>query len=347
MDMYKAISDLVTVNGVTGHETAVSGVVEEYFRRFTDDVWHDVSGNTFARIGTGRPVVMVIAHMDEIGMMVTDIEDNGMLRIRSVAGVDPRVLPGSEVVVHGVETLKGIVGAVPPHLITGGTDAAYKMDDLCCDVGLDLKRVKELVRVGDIVTFALEAPLKLKNNLIAGKTLDDRALVACMFRCAEILASRKLECSVVLCASTQEECGGPGAGVGAYSVEPDMAIILDVSHADQPGADSLDVCAIDKIAVCRGGNIHPKIADMLFDAASELNIAAETEIAMGFSGTDADFVQMSRRGVPTGLVSPPVKYMHTTVETLSLDTLDKTAKVVSEFIARITSDWEEKLCLDD
>lgn len=162
MDMYKAISDLVTVNGVTGYETAVSGVVEEYFRRFTDDVWHDVSGNTFARIGTGRPVVMVIAHMDEIGMMVTDIEDNGMLRIRSVAGVDPRVLPGSEVVVHGVETLKGIVGAVPPHLITGGTDAAYKMDDLCCDVGLDLKRVKELVRVGDIVTFALEAPLKLK-----------------------------------------------------------------------------------------------------------------------------------------------------------------------------------------
>lgn len=89
---------------------------------------------------------MVIAHMDEIGMMVTDIEDNGMLRIRSVAGVDPRVLPGSEVVVHGVRTLKGIVGAVPPHLITGGTDAAYKMDDLCCDVGLDLKRVKELVR---------------------------------------------------------------------------------------------------------------------------------------------------------------------------------------------------------
>lgn len=88
--------------------------------------------------------------------------------------------------------------------------------------------------------------------MIAGKTLDDRALVACMFRCAEILASRKLECSVVLCASTQEECGGPGAGVGAYSVEPDMAIILDVSHADQPGADSLDVCAIDKIAVCRG-----------------------------------------------------------------------------------------------
>src|SRR5699024_10787019 len=154
MDMYKAISDLVTVNGVTGYETAVSGVVEEYFRRFTDYVWHDVSGNTFAGIGTGRPVVMVIAHLDEIGMMVTDIEDNGMLRIRSVAGVDPRVLPGSEVVVHGVETLKGIVGAVPPHLITGGTDAAYQMDDLCCDVGLDLKRVKELVRVGDIVTFA-------------------------------------------------------------------------------------------------------------------------------------------------------------------------------------------------
>ncbi|MDO4568344.1 MAG: M20/M25/M40 family metallo-hydrolase [Clostridia bacterium] len=347
MDLYKAIADLVTASGVTGHESAAAEVVAEYFKRYSDDIWRDSSGNVFARIGDSGPSVMLIAHMDEIGMMVTDIEDNGMLRIRSVAGVDPRVLPGSEVVVYGRERIRAVVGAVPPHLLTGDTDAAYKIDDLMVDTGLSKARVDELVSVGDIVTFAQEEPLKLKNNLIASKTLDDRALVACLFEVAELLANRKLNCSVILCASTQEECGGPGAGVAAYSAEPDMAIVMDVTHAPQPGADPQDCIALNKVALMMGGNIHPRMYELLKKSAQEQNIEYADEVAMGFSGTDADFVQMSRASIPTGVVSPPVKYMHTTVELMSLDTLRNTAKVVAGMIEHIDADWEEKLCLDD
>ncbi|MBQ3552124.1 MAG: M20/M25/M40 family metallo-hydrolase [Clostridia bacterium] len=347
MDLYEVISSLITKAGVTGHEYAAADVVEEYFRRYSDNVWRDTSGNVFCRIGEKKPSVMLIAHNDEIGMMVTGIEDNGMLRIRSVAGVDPRVLPGSEVVVHGKEALKAFIGAVPPHLIVGGTDAAYKMSDLLVDTGLLPEKVNELVSIGDIVTFALEEPLKLKNNVIAGKSLDDRALIACMLEVAEILEKRKIVGSVILCASTQEECSGPGAGVAAFSAEPDIAIVLDVTHAPQPGADPSSTIPLDKVGICVGGNIHPKVFSMLKAAASEANISYEIEVAMGFSGTDADFVQMTRYSIPTGLVSPPVKYMHTNVETMSLDTLKNVAKVVAEFIAGLGSDWEEKLCLDD
>ena len=347
MDLYKATAALTTANGVTGHEASAADVAEKYFRVYTDDVWRDSSGNVFARIGNKKPCVMLIAHLDEIGMMVTDIEDNGMLRIRSVAGVDPRVLPGGEVVVFGKKPISAVVGAVPPHLITGGTDVAYKMDELMCDTGLTREQVEENIAIGDVITFALEEPLKLKNNCIAGKSLDDRALVACMLEVADILRNRVLNCSVVLCASTQEECGGPGANVAAYSVNPDMAIVMDVTHAPQPGTDPISSVALNKVAILMGGNIHPKMYEQLKQSATDQNIDYETEVAMGFSGTDADFVQMSQGGIPTAVISPPVKYMHTTVELMSLDTLKNTAKVVAGFIEQIGEDWEERLCLDD
>ena len=170
MDIFKAISDLTTLPGVTGNEAAVSRAVQGYFRAHTDDVWIDAMGNTYGRIGNpDGPTLLVMAHMDEVGMMVTDIEENGMLRLRSVAGVDPRVLPGSEVRVFGRETLPAVVGALPPHLQnTDDKDKAYKIDDLVCDTGLPAERVRALVQVGDNVTFAPFPPMKLKNNFIAG-----------------------------------------------------------------------------------------------------------------------------------------------------------------------------------
>ena len=347
MDMYEVISELVTAPGVTGNEDCAADVAEKYFRRFSDNVWRDCSGNVFARMGDKKPTIMLIAHIDEIGMAVTDVEENGMLHIRSVAGVDPRVLPGSNVVVHGRERIDGIVGAIPPHLILGGRDKAYKIGDMLCDTGLSGESVRKLVSVGDMITFALEAPLKLKNDSISGKSLDDRALVAVMIECMEMLSRRRLDCSVVMCASTQEEFSGPGAEVAAYSVAPDMALILDVTHAEMPKCDEFDAYKLDKPVICAGGNMHPKMTKLICDAASEAGIEYETEVAMGFSGTDADYVQMTRGGIPTGIISPPVKYMHTPVETIIIDTLKKCARIAVEFIASVHEDWEEKLCLDD
>ena len=177
MDYMATLAALTAAAGTSGNEDNVAGVVEGLFRQYTGDVWRDPLGNVYARVGSGRPVVLVCAHMDEIGMRVAAIEENGMLRMARVGGVDPRVLPGSEVVVHGVRDLPGVIGAVPPHLLGADRDAAYAIEDLLCDVGYPPESVRELVNVGDTITFAPLPPLALQNGAVACKTMDDRALV--------------------------------------------------------------------------------------------------------------------------------------------------------------------------
>ncbi len=348
MDMFQALSELTAAPGVSGNERAVADVVSRYFSAYTQDVRRDKLGNVFAVVGSGKPVVLIMAHMDEIGMVVTNIEENGMLRIASVAGVDPRVLPGSEVLVYGKEPLRGVVGATPPHLLSEqDREAAYKMEDLSCDVGFPVEKVRELVSVGDTVTFAPRPPLKLKNNRAAGKTFDDRALVVTMLEALDLIKNRKLNCTAVFCASVQEERGSFGSKTGTFKIDPDIGVAMDVTHAPTPGVEPLDACEMEKISITRGSNIHPNIFKRLTDAAAECNVAWETDVAMGHTGTDAWEIQVERGGVPTGLLSVPVRYMHTNVETLSLDTLRNCAKLLVEFLTGIGEGWEETLCLND
>ena len=349
MDMLKAISALTTTPGVSGDEWLVGDAVAGYFREYTSDVWRDTAGNTCARIGdASKPTLLVMAHMDEIGMIVTAIEDNGMLRVASVAGVDPRVLPGSEVLVMGCERVKAAVGALPPHLLKSGEENnAYKIEDLTCDTGFSPERVKELVSVGDFVTFTPLEPLELKNNIIAGKTFDDRALVVAMIEVMDILKNYKLNCNVVFCASVQEERGSIGAEIGTYNVKPDMAIAIDVCHAPTPGTPQFSTVPLEKVAVTVGSNIHPKMAKLIKESASSQNIEIEVDAAMGHTGTDAWNIQTKIGGVPTGLISLPLRYMHTSVEEISLNTLKNCAKVIAGAAMSIGADWEEKLCLDD
>ncbi|MEG1548677.1 MAG: M20/M25/M40 family metallo-hydrolase [Clostridia bacterium] len=347
MDMFKALSDITTAPGITGNECSAADVIEGYFKASTPSVFRDVAGNLYARIGSGKPTVLVMAHMDEVGMMVTMIEDNGMLRLRSVAGVDPRVLPGSEVLVFGRQTLPGVIGAIPPHLLGEDKNEAYKIDELCCDVGLPVNKVRELVAVGDFITFAPFAPVKLQNGRIAGKTFDDRALVVSMMEAMDILSHYKLNCTAIFCASVQEEKGGLGAFTGTYNANPDIAIAVDVCHAPTPGTDEFRTAPMDKVIFTRGSNLHPGVVDMLSATAKEQNIPHDFDVAMGHTGTDAWEIQIGRGGVATGLASLPIRYMHTSVECMDMETLKNCAKVLAGFIMGIGADWEEKLCWND
>lgn len=348
MDVFEALSALTTAPGVTGNEVAVSEVVKGYYKAYTDDIFIDPMGNTYARIGDHGPVLLVQAHMDEVGMMVTGIEKDGLLRIRSVSGVDPRVLPGSEVLVHGKKVLNAVVGAIPPHLQQAGDDTKpYSIDDMVCDTGLDADEVNELVRVGDNVTFDLLPPMKLKNNIVAGKTFDDRACVTVMLEAMDLLKKTKLDCRVVFCATVQEESGGGGARASVWNVKPDMAIAMDVCHAPTPGIKPFDAIDIGKVSITCGPNIHPKMFKMITEAADEQNIPWDYDVAPAHTGTDAWDTQIQMGGVATGLISLPLRYMHTSVEEISLTTLKNCAKVIARFAQNIGADWEEKLCLDD
>ncbi len=349
METVKILDRLIKAQGVTGFErSGITQTVKELFGEFTEGfagakVWSDVNGNAFVQVGESGPTVMIMAHMDEVGMTVTKIEDNGMLRIASVAGVDPRVLPGSRVRVCGKQELMGVVGAVPPHL-TASKDKAYKWDELTVDLGLGKERAGELVSIGDRVTFWPDDVLELKNGLVSSKSLDDRALVAAELYCLELLKKRRFDCKVVMVASVDEEHSGLGAITGTWSVKPDMAIVMDVTFGKS--ACSPDCFDMDKIALGLGPNIHPKMFGMLKDAADSARVAWDYEPVMGATGTDATDVQISGVGVPCGLVSPPLRYMHTNAETIRIETLLNCGRVCAEFITALGGDWRDKLCLD-
>ena len=349
MELVKVLNRLIKAPGVTGFEHGgIRDTVLELFREYTEGfdgarVWSDLNGNCYAEVGERGPKLLVMAHMDEIGMCVMNIEKNGMLRMASVAGVDPRVLPGSRVRVMGKRELVGVVGATPPHL-TASKDRAYKWDELTVDVGLPYEKVVELVSVGDRITFWPEDVLELKNGFLSSKTMDDRALIAAELYCLELLKKRRFDCRVIMCASVNEEKTGLGAATASFGVAPDMGIVMDVTFGK--AANTSEGFDMDKLMLAVGPNIHPGMFRQLKSAAEAAKIPWEPEPCMGATGTDATDVQISGLGIPCGLISPPLRYMHTVAETISSETLLNCGRLLCEFITAAGEDWRDKLCLD-
>ena len=187
MDVKKLPADVTALPGVSGHEAQVSAYFAEQFRPLVDEVTVDTMYSVIAHKKGNGPKIMLCAHLDEIALMVTHIEDDGSLRLGNVGGVDPRILPASRVWVHGREKLFGTIGALPPHLMSAADRANnYTLDNLHVDIGMSAERAKELVRIGDLVTF--DGPAReLLNDQFSSKTLDDRSCVAILLRAAEML----------------------------------------------------------------------------------------------------------------------------------------------------------------
>lgn len=337
MDICERIRMLTAAEGVSGYEAGgVSRLVEDFFQAYTDRVWRDKLGSVYAEVGKDGPVVLLCAHMDEVGMIVRDIHEGGMLSVCSAAGVDPRVLPGSEVTVHG---------RIPVPAVIGQPAAAdWTVQDVWVDTGLDPAQVRELVRIGDPVTYRVLPPLQLANGRVVCKTLDDRALVAAMMECLSLLDQEHLRCRVVFCATVQEERGAIGARLATEAIRPDLAIAIDTGHGPTPGTDAADVTPLDKLTLTMGGNIHGGIYRRLKQTAEDGNIPFQIEACMGGTGTDAWTMQIGAGGVPTGLISVPVRYMHTNTELMDLHTLQNCAELLRAFLMGIGEDWEETVC---
>jgi len=324
--------------GVSGHEFYnAASVVEEAMTGLVDEIRRDPLHNIIGyRKGDGegpRPKVMLAGHMDEIGLLVKKIEERGFLRVTGI-GVDPRVLPGHEVIVYGRRPLTGLVGVKPPHLIAPeNAMKAQKMEDLFIDLGLPEEEVRKLVRVGDVVTYKRQVT-ELQGDVLSGKSMDDRAGVGVILVCLDELRKYKVPADVYGVATTQEEVGLRGATVATYGIKPDIGIAIDVCHAETPGVPEWRTSQLGKgPAIATGGNIHPKVFQGLKKAAEELGIPVQTEVAPGPTGTDAWAMQVSGEGVATGLVSIPLRYMHTSVETLSVGDVEKAGRLLAKFIA--------------
>jgi len=318
----------------------------EEFKKYGTETSTDRFGNIYFR-KKGRQSnysIMVAAHLDEIGLMVKYIDSRGYLRFTTVGGIDPRTLPAQEVYVHGRETLLGIIGSIPPHIQHEKSEKAMKIDDLAIDVGLPYDKVIALVQVGDPVTIKREC-VSLLNDLVAGKALDDRAGIVVMLQCLLELQKLYHAHDVIFVATSQEEVGIRGAITSAYTINPDIGIAVDVTHAvtpDTKGQVNIELKKGPTIAL--GPNIHPKIYDHLIKTAKENRIPHQIEPIPGASGTDAWAIQVTRSGIPTGLVSIPLRYMHTSVETVSMQDITNAGSLLAYFIASLPDDLEEFLC---
>ncbi len=348
MDIKKFLSQICEAPGVSGYEHHVAGLIKSALCDYADEVRQDRLGNlVFFKRGAGEedgPRILLTAHMDEIGFMVTKIEEGGFLRFTAVGGVDPRTIVGQEVDLLARETLPGIIGAKPPHLVPDEEkENAYKLDDLHIDLALPEERVRKLVAPGDLAVIRRK-PILLAGNSISAKAMDDRAGIAVVLCCLQELERLHHKADVFVVATVQEEVGVRGAATAAYGVVPDIGIAIDVTHGEMPGVAEHETSQMGKgPSITIGPNIHRKVSNELVRLAKEYRIPYQIDTYPGATGTDARAIQVTRGGIATGLVSVPLRYMHTSVELVDMDDILQAGRLLAHFVASVDTVFVEGL----
>lgn len=350
MNLLSHLKTLVSAPGLSAHETPIRNLIREAWSPLTDEIGGDKLGSLWAtKYGTAkspRKKIMLASHMDAIGLMVRRVHQ-GFLYVTQIGGVDARVMPGQPVWVHGKETLPGIVASTPPHLLSAADrEKAVKLEDLIIDIGLPAADVERLVKIGDLISYG-QPPTELEGDLLVAKSLDNRASVAAVTVCLEALKDRQHSWDVVAVATVQEEETLGGAKTSAFGLMPDLAIAIDVTHGSMPGLPEHKAFPVGEGAVLGWGpNLHPKVFKALGEVASKNEIPYCTEVMPMHSGTDAFAIQVAREGIPCGLISIPLRYMHTPVETVSIKDIQRTGRLMAEYILTLNDDTLSGLALD-
>lgn len=340
----KFLKKLLETPSPTGCEEPVAHLVRERLRDSADEIATDTMGTVTARLeGRGAgPSLMLAAHMDEVGLMVTYISDDGFLSVAMVGGVDAAVLPGMRMDVHAKDgVLRGVVGRKPIHLIEPDErKSVTPLDKLVIDLGLPADEVKAKVRIGDEITYGVGFE-RFGKGMAVSRAFDDKCGVYVAVRVLENLAAAgRAEGDFIAAATVQEEIGTRGAMTCAHAVNPDVALAFDVTHAtDYPGIDKTKyghiVCGQGPV-IARGPNINPVVFERLVAAAEAEGIPYQLEAEPSVTGTDARAIQVTRGGIPTGLVSVPLRYMHTPTEVVCLADLENTVKLITRFALDLT-----------
>ena len=327
--MRQALERLCTCTAPSGFEGPAAAVAAELLRPLVDEVSIDRMGNVLGvrRSKTpGAPKLLLDAHLDEIGLIVTGVED-GFLRFRSIGGVEPRMLPGRELVVLTDPPLRGLV-ACPAG---GDEDKSVPLSELYVDVGLSQEEAERAVPVGTPMVYRAGC-FPLGEDQMCGKSMDDRACFVTLLRAAELLRDKELDVELHIMGSTREEVSGAGAVVGTWAVAPDFCVAVDVTHGktpDGPADKTFELGGGPAIGV--GPNMTRWMTERMIAKAREHSIPYQLEIMSGHTGTNGWEMQISREGVATSVLSLPLKYMHTPVETLSLADMEGVAQLLAAF----------------
>jgi putative aminopeptidase FrvX len=345
MSAPELLLSLLTAAGPSGRETDPARVWRESCSEFADEVRGDRVGSSMARVrGTADgPTLAVIGHIDEIGVHITHIDDDGNLHFGEVGGWDSVVLIGQRIrIATRNGTVPGVIGRKPIHLIKGADrEKAPQIKDLHIDIGAkDGDEARELVRIGDAGVIDVQ-PVPLPNDRLASRALDNRIGAFVAAETARLVAEGgRAPGDVVGLAVAQEETTFAGSRTSAFALDPDLAIVVDVTHAtDQPG---VDLGPITKHplgsgpVIARGTVLHPAVTELLYETAEEEGLSFTVESLGRMTGTDADAVHAARAGIPTGIVSVPLRYMHSPVELVSVPDIENAAKLIAAFARKLT-----------
>lgn len=323
---------LCSAKGVSGAENEAAVAVSEMLGRFMP-VKSDALGSVTGRKEGKGPHILLDAHLDQIGLIVTAIDDSGFLKFAKCGGADRRVLAAAEVTVHGRENIFGVVTSTPPHLAKpDDATKALPFDEMAIDIGMKKEEAEKLVSLGDRVTFNGKY-LPLLGNRVSSPSIDDRAGVAAVLRCLEILEEKGVDCNLSVMFSVQEETGGSGAQTAAFTAKADEAIAVDVSFASAPSVSSEKYASLGKgTMIGFAPSLDYKMSRTLESIAKRESIPYQPEVMGGKTGTNCDEIQVSGRGVRTALLSVPLRNMHTACEVCDLDDIENTARLMAEYI---------------
>ncbi len=337
MELKERIISLCALMSVSGSETYATAALTDLCGADFDEHRVDALGNHVFIKRCGQPdapVILIDTHFDEIGMMVTGIKDGGFLSIAPIGGVDTRILQSGEVVVYGKETLYGVIGSVPPHIQKAGDNQKLTpMDELFVDIGYNQEDAKALVPLGSPVGFK-PIYFGLLNDRLCGKSFDDKACAACAIEAVINTPADQLAGDVYVLLSACEEVGGRGAAVAGFGIRPDYALVVDVTHAAVPEAKDSFLSEMDTgVVITHSAVTSRKLTRMTVAMCKENDIPYTEDAAPGNTGTNANVLGNCADGIPTVLVSLPIKSMHSTAEVLSLKDAEALTDTIVAFIA--------------
>ena len=346
------LKTLVNTPSPVGHETRGQRVWLDYAGQFADETYSDAYGNCVAIQNKGAgPRIMLAAHADEIAMAVNYIDDHGFIYVRRLGGVDAAITKAQRVVIHTRNgAVKGVVGNVAPHLMKlEGDPKPPKIHEIFLDIGVGTrKEAEKLVRIGDPITLADEFDI-LRGDLAVARAFDNRIGTFAVAETLRLLREAKGPLNAEVCAvsNVQEEVGLLGARQIAYSLKPDIALVVDVTHAtDYPTVSKAqhgDIKIGGGPAITHGGCNHPEVVKRLEEIAAKKKIPLQHEAMSATSGTDTDVIFWTRGGIASALISLPNRYMHSPVEVVSLKDLELIPQLLAGFVQSLKKDTQFKV----
>lgn len=345
MELVELLENLCAAPGIAGAENGASQLALQYLKRHANTAYIDDFNNVIGIIRKpleGEKTVLLDAHIDEIGMIVTSIDRQGFLRVANCGGVDRRLLLGQQVTIYAKEPVPGIVATLPPHL-TGSDDRKVpEAEEILIDIGRNKEEAEKIVRPGDRV--AINSVFhKLLGNRVSSRALDDRSGVAAILMALEQIRGKTLSCGVSVLFSAQEETGERGAAIAGYALDPDIAISIDVSFAHTPDAPEHRCGKMGNgVMIGIAPTLNRDISDRFVKLAQAVEIPYQLEVMGGTTGTNADTIGIQRGGIQTGLLSIPQKYMHTPIEMIDLKDLKAVSNLLAAYLLTFGKDGEIK-----